>query len=60
MRIRIIPRPGKGYQVMAEQRSGKGKKVTTGETVPREGLKAEVARLIKALREDDAKWGVMA
>lgn len=46
MRIRLVRRQDGKLQPMAEVKSGKGKKVTTGKPVAREDLRAEVARLI--------------
>jgi hypothetical protein len=57
MRIRLIARDEGKFQVMAEQASRKGKRVTSGNTVSREGLKAEVERLIHAVRGDTGQVG---
>lgn len=53
MRVRLVQRDKGEYVVMAEMGSGKGKKVTTGKKVRRDGLKAEVARLVKEVRGEE-------
>ena len=50
MRIRVLRRGEDSFQVMAEQATRKGKKVTVGKTVPRRQLKEETARLLEEVR----------
>jgi len=50
MRIRLVRKGKDSFMVLAEQGSGKGKKVTTGNKVGRAGLAAETDRLVRGLR----------
>jgi hypothetical protein len=50
VRIRLIARGDGKYQLMAEQASRKGKKVTAGKVVARGALREEVERLVTEVR----------
>jgi hypothetical protein len=53
MRIRLIARGDGKFQVMAEQSSRKGKKVTAGNTVPRKDVGEEAGRLVREIRGEN-------
>lgn len=55
MRIKLIPRADGRYTLMAEVQLRKGRKVTTGNTVPWEGIRAEAGRLYEEVRRSPAE-----
>jgi len=57
MRIRLVARDEGKFQLLAEQASRKGKRVTAGKTVSREGLRQEADRLVREVRGEIGQAG---